>query len=115
MNDFEDMEKWEDLFNKMEQSGSHRFDQMAKELRLDFEIGDMVGERLLSNMDLEEKEILLQCIKETGYDCFIKDDAYSRDDIKLDKCIGLFTKEIYRDHGPFWHRLTELRLQKNNI
>lgn len=86
------------------------------EMRLDLEISEMTGCKLLTNMEARDRQHVLDAVAMTGMNIFIESEAWSRDgSYVVGGHIGIWTRDIYRDHSDFWKVLNYLRNRRTLI
>jgi hypothetical protein len=69
---------------------------------------ELTGSVLLTNVRREERDLILQAARDTGFRISISDEAYSQCGQLVPNCIGVYTFEWPIDHSSFWNRVKEL-------
>jgi hypothetical protein len=100
----DDKEMFERMLFEMEEAGID-----VGDIRIIKEIGELTGSALLTNMEKEEKELVLQVAKKTGIDIYIEDEAFDRYGKLISKYCAVYTRDIYKDHSPLWDEIKRIK------
>lgn len=103
-----DKERFENLLDSMEESPLFS-EADIQELKTDMEIAEMTGSKLLTNIGPGEKENILEAARKTGFDIYVEDYAFDRNGGRVEGCVSVYTKNIYRCHSEFWKVFKKLK------
>jgi len=80
-----------------------------EKLEQDMEIAEMTGSAFIGNHQKSDEPFLKQAAKDTEYQVYVEPEAFDYLGRRVIGYIGVYTKDIYKDHGKFWDRFKELR------
>jgi len=106
----EDKETAKRLLELMRQTGLFSKKDI-EQIETEDEIAELTGSSHLINTKKENAPLIIQAARDTGYDIYIEQEAFDRNLHPLPDMIAVYTKNIYKDHGRFWKRYTELHGQ----
>ncbi len=105
-----------DFEDEREQESNH--EEFTEALILRDIVGKITGSYLLTNVEVKEKDLILQAARETAYNIYVEDEAFAgmydeHSSMKpLKGLVGVWTRDMGKDHGPFWNRFRELEAAK---
>lgn len=100
------------FINRMEALGFP--EDMIHDLKVSNELAQMTGSRLLTNTFSKDRDYILQAVAITGFNIYIEEEVYYNTryvkDCRLIKgMIAIYTRDIDKDHTPFWKVFDELK------